>query len=541
MSGDTGLERSTRRWWVLGVLVLSLLVVQLDTTILGVAVQRLSQPLPSGLGLRQGELLWAINSYTLVMAGTLLAAGTFADRLGRKRVLLAGMVLFGLASAWCAFSSDGAMLIAGRAVMGVAAALVTPTTLAIISNTFGPAERPRAIGIWSGGVGVAVAAGPIIGGLLLDQLWWGSIFLVNVPVVILAVVIMALVVPESRNPRPGRFDVPGLLLSMLGMVLVVGGIIRAGDTGEWTSVRIWAEVVGGMAALTAFVLWERRASSPLIELSWFRRREFSASLAVMTIAFFAMLGVTFTVAFYLLSLRHLTVLMTGLMMLPLALAQLAFSSQTPGLAVRIGARTTGVFGMLSLAAALCLFATLDVDSSLLVVEVALFLIGTGIAFVMPSASSAIMGSVARERAGSVSATSNAFRQIGGALGTAVLGAVLASVYRAQIAGHLGTLPPPLRETAAASIQATQAVLESLGSAVVDPTAVAGASDAAFVAGMHVAAATGAAIALAGASIAAIALPARARTDRLSSRKGMPDRRPPRTSSASPDLRHPSSR
>ncbi|GAA4167992.1 MFS transporter [Gryllotalpicola koreensis] len=499
------LESSPRRWWVLGTLVLSLLVVQLDTTILGMAVQRLSQPAPAGLGLTQGELLWAINSYTLVMAGGLLTAGALADRFGRKRVLLIGMVLFGLTSAWCAFAVNGPMLIAGRTVLGLAAALVTPTTLAIITNTFTPQERPKAIGIWSGGVGVAVAAGPILGGLLLDHLWWGSIFLVNVPVVIIALIAMAVVVPESRNPRPGRFDIPGIVLSLLGMVLLVDGIIEGGDTGDWTSPNVWGVVLAGAIVLAGFLLWERRAADPLLPVGWFRVREFSGSITVMTLAFFAMLGVTFTVTFYLLSLRRLDVLAVGLLMLPLAIAQLVFSSQTPRLAARFGARATGAFGMLALTAALLLFATLDSGTSLWIVEVAMFLIGVGIAFIMPSASAAIMGSVPRERAGTASAASNAFRQIGGALGTAVLGAVLTSTYRTRITGHLDAIPEGLRSTAAASIQATQGMLDSLGLSGAGASAITTASDQAFIAGFHASSLLGAAIALLGAIIAAVAL------------------------------------
>lgn len=496
------LEASRRRWWVLAVLVLSLLVVQMDTTILGVAVQRLSQPAPDGLGLSQGVLQWAINSYTLVMAGLMLTTGALADRLGRKRVLLSGMVLFGLASAWCAFSVSGPMLIAGRAVLGLAAALVTPTTLAVISHTFSTRERPKAIGIWSGGIGIAVATGPIVGGLLLDHLWWGSIFLINVPVVVVAVIAMALIVPESRNQHPGRFDLLGLFLSLLGMALLVGGILEGGDSGQWASPRTWAVVLTGIIVLAGFVLWERRVDSPLLPSEWFRSRQFSGSIAVMSLAFLAMMGVTFTVAFYLLSLRQLSVLTTGLLMLPLALAQLAFSAQTPRLAQRFGARCTGVFGMLNLACAFAVFATLGADSPLWLVEIALFLIGVGIAFIMPSASASVMGSVPKQRAGSASATSNAFRQIGGALGNAILGSVLTAVYRKEVTEHLGVLPSAVRDTAAGSLQATQAVLDTAGVPASEAAVITEASNHAFIAGFHASALIGVAVAVCGALFAA---------------------------------------
>jgi DHA2 family integral membrane protein (MFS transporter) len=499
------LENSPRRWWVLGVLVLSLLVVQMDTTILGVAVQRLSQPAPAGLALSQGTLQWAINAYTLVMAGMLLTTGGLADRLGRKRVLLTGMVLFGLASAACAFSTGAAMLISGRSVLGLAAALVTPTTLAIITNTFSTRERPRAIGIWSGGIGVAVAGGPIVGGLLLDHLWWGSIFLVNVPIVAVAVIVMAIVVPESRNPGPGRFDIPGTVLSLLGMVLLVAGILEGGDTGRWDSPRVWAVGLVGLAVLAAFLLWERRAPAPLLPIAWFRSRTFSGSIAVMTVAFLAMLGATFTLAFYLLSLRGLSVLHTGLLMLPLAVAQLALSSRTPGLAARFGPRTTGSAGMLALAAALLLFTALDANSPWWIVEVSLTLIGIGVALVMPSASAAVMMSVPKERGGSASATSNAFRQIGGALGNAVIGAVLASTYRSEVTGSLSSLSADVRDIAAGSIQATQAVLDTIELGPADSARITEASNEAFVSGFHASALVATGVALAGAIVAVTAL------------------------------------
>lgn len=504
-SEKSELEGSPRRWWVLGMLVLSLLVVQMDTTILGVAVQRLPRPVPEGLGLSQGTLQWAINSYTLVMAGLMLTTGALADGLGNKRVLLSGMILLAVASAWCAFSTAGSMLIAGRTVLGVAAALVTPATLSIISHTFNDLERPKAIGIWSGGIGIAVATGPIVGGLLLDHLWWGSIFLVNIPVVAVAVVAMMLIVPESRNPQVGRFDVPGLLLSRLGMVVLVGGILEGGDTGQWASPRVWSVVLAGVIVLAGFVLWQRRAESPLLPISWFGSREFSGSIAVMSLAFFAMMGVTFAVAFYLLSLRQLSVLTTGLLMLPLALAQLVLSAHTPSLAQSFGARATGAFGMLGLMVAFMLFAILGAGSPLWIVEIALFLIGVGIAFIMPSASAAVMASVPKERSASASATSNAFRQVGGALGNAILGSILAAVYRTEVTDHLDVLPGAVRTAASGSLQATQAALDTTELQASEAASIVEASQNAFVAGFHASALIGATVAFLGVLLAATTL------------------------------------
>ncbi|MDT0156508.1 MFS transporter [Microbacterium sp. ARD32] len=500
------MQDSPRRWWMLGVLILSLLVVQLDTMILGVAVQRLSAPRPSGLGLTQGELLWVLNAYTLVLAGSLLAAGTIADRFGRRRMLLVGLVLFGGGSLLCAFAPSGDVLTGGRVALGIAAAVITPTTLAIIADVFSDAERPRAIGIWSGGVGAAIALGPVVGGLLLDHFWWGSIFLINVPIVSVAIAVIPALTPESRAANPKRIDVIGILLSMLGMVLVIDGLIAGGDSGDWMAPQVWAPLLGGMLVLVLFVGWERRAPSPLLELAWFRRREFSASIAVMTVAFFTMLGSMFLLSLYLLVLRRLDVLAVGLLLLPLAAAQLVLSGRTPAWSKRLGHSTTAALGMLILAASFAALSFADTSTPLWWIEIPLALIGAGIAFVMPAASASVMGAVPREQAGSASATSNAFRQLGGALGLAVLGAALSAAYREQMAPHLGALPEGVRDAAAGSLQVTQAVLEES-----DPHVAASVlpfAEQSFVSGLHSAALVAAGVALFGALVALIALPRR---------------------------------
>ncbi|MFJ7126883.1 MFS transporter [Streptomyces sp. NPDC098101] len=495
-----------RRWAILGVLMLSLLIVVLDNSILNVAVRTIAAPAPTGLGATQSELEWAINSYTLVFAGLLFTSGLLGDRLGRKKVLLFGITVFGIGSALAAFSGSPGELIAFRAVMGLGAAFVMPATLAVLMNVFERDEQPKAIGIWAGGVGLAIAIGPITGGLLLEHFWWGSIFLVNVPVVLLALVLMVRLVPDSRDPRPGRVDVPGVLLSVVGLVLLVYGIIRGGELADFTDVTVLAPVLGGLVVLVGFVLHERRSDHPAIDMAYFKKPAFSAAVAAIALVFFALMGVTFFSAFYLQSVRGYSALQSGLLLLPLAVAQMAFAPRARLVVERLGARVVCAAGMLLVALGLAAFALFDASTPVWVLEVVFFLQGAGMAHIMPPVTVAIMQALPREKAGSGSAINNTFRQVGGALGVAVLGSVLSSVYRGEIEGHLGGVPAALRATAGESVEATLAVAEKLGPAGRDLVAPA---YQAFLDAMHVTAIASAAIALVGAVVVAAFLPGRA--------------------------------
>src|SRR5689334_13413771 len=240
-----------RRWAILAVLVVSLLVVVLDNTVLNVALRTIADP-EHGLGATQSQLEWAINSYTLVFAGLLFTAGLLADRLGRRITLITGLAFFGLASLVSAYAGSPAQLIGGRALMGLGAAALMPATLSIIANVFDPRERGRAIGVWAGSVGLGVAIGPIVGGLLLEHFWWGSVFLINVPIAAAGVVLVAFLVPESRDPRPGRIDVVGVLLSIAGLTLFTYGVIEGGDHG-FGSTGSWASLLAAAVVLAGFV------------------------------------------------------------------------------------------------------------------------------------------------------------------------------------------------------------------------------------------------------------------------------------------------
>ncbi|MFJ7417837.1 DHA2 family efflux MFS transporter permease subunit [Streptomyces uncialis] len=498
-----------RRWAVLGVLMLSLMIVVLDNSILNVAVRTISTPAPTGLGATQGELEWAINSYTLVFAGLLFSAGLLGDRLGRRKVLVAGMLVFGIASALAAQSGSPAELIAFRAVMGLGAAFVMPATLAILMNVFERDEQPKAIGIWAGGVGLAIAIGPITGGILLDHFWWGSVFLVNVPIVVVAIALLLFLVPDSRDPAPGRIDPFGVLLTVAGLVLLVYGIIEGGERADFTDPGVLATIAAGVAVLSLFVWYEIRSDHPAIDMRYFRDKVFSAAITAIALVFFALMGVTFFSVFYTQSVRGYSPLQTGLLMLPLALAQLFFAARARHVVDRFGYRAVTTGGLLLIAATLAAFLLFDHDTPVWVMEVVFFLMGAGMAHVMTPTSVVIMQTLPREKAGSASALSNTFRQVGGALGIAVLGSVLSTAYRSGIEDELASLPEDSRHAAGSSIEATLAVAGRMGAD--GGSSLAGAARDAFLDAMHVTAVWGAGIAGLGAVVTLLFLPGRTPT------------------------------
>ncbi|GAA0461876.1 MFS transporter [Streptomyces stramineus] len=497
-----------RRWAILAVLLFSLLIVVLDNSILNVAMKTIASPAPTGLGATQSELEWAINSYTLVFAGILFTAGLLGDRLGRKKVLLFGMVVFGAGSVLSAFSGSPGELITFRAVMGFGGAFVMPATLAIIMNVFEREEQPKAIGIWAGAVGIAVAIGPVTGGVLLEHFWWGSVFLVNVPIVILAVTAMVILVPDSRDPAPGRLDPVGVLLSVVGLVLLVYGIIKGGQLADFTDPEVCGTVGGGLLTLVLFVLYERRAAHPAMDVRYFRNPAFSAAVSSIALVFFALMGTTFFVVFYTQSVRGYSPLQSGLLLLPLAAAQMFFAPRARLVVARFGARAVCTAGMLLVAATTAGFLLLDADTPIWVLEILFFTQGTAMAHIMPPATVSIMQSLPREKAGSGSAVNNTFRQVGGALGVAVLGSVLSTTYRDGISGELAAVPglsDSARHAAGESIEATLAVADRLGPA---GKALVGPASDAFVHAMHVTVIGATAVAGIAAAVVALFLPGR---------------------------------
>ncbi len=471
-----------RRWVILAVLITSLLIVVLDHSILNVALRVISDP-DEGLGASQSQLAWAINSYSLVFAGMLFTCGVIGDRIGRKRMLLLGLAAFGLSSLVSAYAQSPEQLIVARAFMGLGGAAVMPQTLAIITNVFSPEERARAIGIWAGAVGLALGIGPPLGGLLLDNFWWGSVFLINVPIVGIGLALMSVLVPESRNQNPGKLDPMGVLLSIVGLVLLAYGIIRAGEQSSLASPTVYGSVLGGVAVLVAFVLHEARTENPALNVRLFRSARLSVAVVTIMMMFFAMSGVLFFMNFYWQSVCEFSPLHAGLLVLPVAVAQVIVAPLAPHLVARFGPRLVATAGILLTSCALGSYSLLDTTTPVWLIEVAFFVQGTGMAMVMPPATESIMASVPKEQAGAASAVQNTVRQVATALGVAVLGAVISMVYRSGIDEHLAGLPEEMRRSGGESIEGTMAVADRLGesgNALVAP------AKEAFLSGMHLA-------------------------------------------------------
>lgn len=491
-----------RRWWILGTLIVSLLVVVLDNTILNVALKTIQQD----LGSTQSELAWAVNAYTLVFAGLLFTYGVLGDRYGRRRALVIGLVLFGIASTLCAFASTPEQLIVGRALMGIGGAAVMPSTLSIISNVFDADERGKAIGIWAGFVGIAIAVGPITGGLLLEHFWWGSVFLVNVPVVLVALVGISWIVPESKDPSPQGLDPLGVVLSIAGLVLVVYGIIKGGETTEWGSPAVLGPMLGGVAVLGIFVALQRRSRSPMLDVTLFRNPAFSAACAAVTLVMFALFGAVFFLSFYLQYARAYSPLEAGVRLLPVAVAMSFFAPRSATMVKRYGAKAVCTVGLLLVTASFAGYQLVDAQTPIVFVLVLLFLQGAGMANVMAPATESIMSTLPRERAGAGSAVNTTVRQVGGALGVAILGSILSAGYRSSITPALGGLPAAARDVAAESIGGTQLVAAQLPEGARAALDVA-ATDA-FISAMHYTAAGSALVALLGAFVVVRWLPGR---------------------------------
>jgi len=498
-----------RRWTILGVLVVSLLVVVLDNTVLNVALRTIADPV-KGLGASQSQLEWAINSYTLAFAGLLFTWGVLGDRIGRRRMLVAGMVAFGLASLASAYAHTPGQLIGARALMGIGGAAVMPATLSIISNVFDPRERGRAIGIWAGAVGLGVAIGPVVGGALLEHFWWGSVFLINVPIVIAGVIAIRALVPESRDPKPGRLDLLGVVMSIVGLIGVVYGIIYGGDH-SFGAFASWGSLLGGLAVLAAFVAWERRITYPSLDVKLFGNPRFSASVGSVALVFFAAMGTLFFSTFYLQLVRGYSPLASGLLLTPFAVAQLVFAPRSAAMVHRYGPRAVSATGLGLVAVAQAGFLLLGVDTPIWVLGVVFFVQGVGMANVIPPATESIIASLPREKAGVGSAIGNTVRQVAGALGIAVLGSLLAGVYRNRIGDQLGAVPAGAARAAAGDdISGTYAAAGQLaahgqraGAAhLVD------AGNQAFVTAMHWAAGGAIFVALVGVAIVLAWLPGR---------------------------------
>ncbi len=378
--------------------------------------------------------------------------------------MLIGLAGFGVFSAASAFSPSPSWLIAYRALMGLCAAFLMPATLAIITYLFPGEARARAISIWSAVVGAALAIGPVVAGALLSRFWWGSVFLVNVPVVLLALVAVPLLIPEFREHCRRRFDPLGTLLGAAGLVGLVSGVIRAGDHSTWLNAQVLVPIAVGLVLLTGFAAWELHTDHPALDVHFFTDRGFTVAVIALALLFFALFGSVFVMTFYMQEIRGYTAFQTGLCVLPLAAAMIVAAPLVPRGVARFGARAIAGVGMLIVTAALAGLAQVGRTTPLGWFETGLFLLGVGMALVLPPMTTRIVSTLPQDQAGTSSAVNNTFRQVGGSFGVATLGTTLASRYRIAVAPILSVLPGNLRGRAETSITATRQVLAHLGGA-----------------------------------------------------------------------------
>src|ERR1700683_4036376 len=409
-----------RRWVTLAVLCCPLLLISLDNTILNVALPSIVR----GLHATSTQLQWIVDAFAIFFAGLLLSFGAMGDRIGRKWMFMGGLVVFGTGSALAAWSDTPDRLTAARAVMGVGAAALMPSTLSILTNVFtADRERARAIGIWSGAAGLGVAIGPMLGGFLLVHFWWGSVFLINVPVVLIGLVATAFIVPNSKSPQAGRADPLGAILSIVGIGLLLWAIIEAPNR-TWTSPLIVGPLAASLVILTLFVVWERRSAHPMLPLAFFANRRYSAAIASLALLLFALLGLFFLFTQYLQFSLGFGPFKTGLAIAPIALVLLVAAPASTILARRFGMKPVVAGGLFLVALGLGLLSRTTVHSTYVDALPSIALIGVGVGFGLAPSIESVMGSLPIADAGVGSATSDTSMQLGGALGVAVLGTAL---------------------------------------------------------------------------------------------------------------------
>jgi EmrB/QacA subfamily drug resistance transporter len=434
-----------RRRRILLVLCLSLLIVVIDNTILNTALPTLARVLHAGTS----SLQWITDAYTLCFAALLIPAGALGDRFGRRRSLIAGLTVFALGSAAAAFAAGTGELIGARVVMGLGATFVMPATLSILNAVFPPKERAQAIAAWSAVAGAAIVIGPTLGGLLLSHFWWGSVFLINLPLAAAALAGVVLIVPETADPARSRFDIPGVVLVAGALFAIVDAIIEAPGRG-WTGPVTLGLGGAGVAALAAFVWWELRISDPLIDLRVFTSRAFSAAAGAVTVIFFALFGSLFLLTQFLQLVQGYSPLAAGVRALPFALAMAAASPVSPLLAERFGTRVIMPGGMALMGLGLADLSTAGVHTAYPLIAVAVAIMGAGMGLVMAPASNTIMTTVPAHQAGAGSAINDTIREVGGALGIAIVGSLSAAVYQSRLGSALATAHVPGAVTHAAT-------------------------------------------------------------------------------------------
>lgn len=448
------------RWWALAALVISGLVIGLDSTVLITALPTLSEK----LGATTSDLQWIAASYTLALGGLLLPGGVLGDRYGRKLLLVIGLLLFGVASVAASQQTTAGGLIATRALMGIGAALVLPLSLSILPSLFSEAERPRAVSAAAAGAFLGLPLGPVLAGWLLTHYAWGSVFLINAPVVVIAIIAVWFLVPESKDPHPRAFDWVGCLLAVVGVTALVYGVIDQPIHG-WTDSRVLASIIGGAVVLVAFVVWDLRHPSPFIDLGNFRNRSFTWSTVAFVMTGFALFGVMFILTPYIQLVLGNDAQATGIKLLPLIGAVILGAGAGNVLTARLGVRIGVSFGLLVTATGLVIFSRITADTGYGLVAIALAVIGLGLGIALPTTLDIILGVLPPEQTGAGSALTRALQQIAASFGVAILGSILNNVYQNNLSPHIGSLPAAARELAQGSLAGAVAVARHLPAAI----------------------------------------------------------------------------
>ncbi|MEP7054320.1 MAG: MFS transporter [Actinomycetota bacterium] len=466
-------EIHARRWFLLAIMCLSLVLVVMSVSGLNTALPTMQRE----LGASASQLQWIVDAYAVVFAGLLLSAGAIGDRFGRRPALVGGLVVFGVGGLLAGVATGASQVIASRAVMGIGAAFIMPATLSIIAAIFPPEERPRAIALWAGFAGAGASIGPIVTGALLQKFWWGSTVLVNVPLVFGIIVAVWAFAPDSRDDTQTPLDPIGALLSLVGLSALIFGIIQGPENG-WTSRSVSAAIVVAAITLPLFLIWERRTEHPMLPLALFRDRRFSLGSGVITVAFFVMFGFFFLLTQYLQLARGYSPLGAGLAGLPVALMFVVVSPRSAGLAARFGPARVMALGFGVVAAGFAVLTTVSVSTPYIVIAVALALLGAGMSLTAAPATSEIMTSVPLSKAGVGSAVNDTTRELGGALGIALLGSIANTAYRSGINLDGLQLPAAAHAAASESIGAASAVAATIpGGAEVSARAAAAFTDA----------------------------------------------------------------